>query len=66
MLIDILFQKLTKPVQRAIQSVGIMTIEQLSKYSEKEISSIHGIGKNAMNTIKQTLIENGLTFSNKE
>jgi DNA-directed RNA polymerase alpha subunit len=64
--IDILLQKLVKPAQRAIQNEGITTIEQLSKYTEKEVFELHGIGRNAMNIIKQTLEENGLTFSNKE
>jgi len=66
MQINILFQKLAKPAQRAIQNAGIATIEQLSKYNEKEVSELHGIGKNAMNIINQTLNENGLTFLNKE
>lgn len=64
--LNILLQKLAKPAQRAIQNEGITTIEQLAKYSEKELSELHGIGKNAMNIIKQTLIENGLLFSQKE
>lgn len=64
--IDILLRKLAKPAQRAIQNEGITAIEQLSKYSEKEFSELHGIGKNAMNIIKQTLSENELAFSPKE
>lgn len=64
--IDILLQKLAKPAQRAIQNEGITTIEQLSKYSEKEFSELHGIGKNALSIIKQILKENGLTFSQKD
>lgn len=64
--IDVLLNKLAKPAQRAILNAGISTIEQLSKFSEKEVSEIHGIGKNAIIIIKQTLHENGLTFSSKE
>ncbi len=64
--IDILLQKLAKPAQRAIQNEGITTMEQLSKYSEKEFSQLHGIGKNAMNIVKQTMSENGLSFSQKK
>jgi len=60
--IDILLQNLAKPAQRAIRNEGITTIEQLSKYSEKEFSELHGIGKNAMSIIKQTMSENGLAF----
>lgn len=62
MQIDILLQKLAKPAQRAIRSLGITTIEQLSKYSEKQVIELHGLGKNAMNIIKQTLNDNGLFF----
>lgn len=65
MKIDILLKKLAKPAQRAIQNEGITTIEEISNYSEKEVFELHGIGENAMNIIKQTLNENGLTFSNK-
>lgn len=64
--IDILLQKLAKPAQRAIQNEGITTIEQLSKYSEKEFSELHGIGKNALSITKQILKENGFTFSQKD
>lgn len=63
---DILLQKLAKPAQRAIQNEGITTIEQLSKYSEKEFSELHGIGKNALSITKQILKENGFTFSQKD
>jgi hypothetical protein len=64
--IDILLQKLAKPAQRAIQNEGLTTIEQLSKYSEKEFSELHGIGKSAINIIKRTMDENGITFSPKK
>jgi DNA-directed RNA polymerase alpha subunit len=64
--IDILLRKLAKPAQRAIQNEGITTLEQLSKYSEREFSELHGIGKNAMNIIKQTMSENELTFLQKK
>ncbi len=64
--IDILFEKLAKPAQRAIQNEGIKTIEQLSRYSEKEFSELHGIGKNAMNIIKEIMSENDVAFSDKK
>jgi DNA-directed RNA polymerase alpha subunit len=64
--VDILLQKLAKPAQRAIQNEGITSIEQLSKYSEREFSELHGIGKNAMDIIKQIMHENGFSFSQKK
>jgi hypothetical protein len=65
MMIDSLLQKLAKPAQRAIQNEGITTLEQLSKYSEKEFLELHGIGKNTMLIVKQAMNENGMSFSNK-
>jgi DNA-directed RNA polymerase alpha subunit len=65
MTIDVLLTRLAQPAQRAIQNEGITSIEQITKYSEKEFAKLHGIGKNAMNIIKETLNENGLTFSEK-
>jgi DNA-directed RNA polymerase alpha subunit len=64
--IDTLLKKLAKPAQRAIENEGITTIEDLCKYSEKEFSKLHGIGKNALNIISITLKENGFAFSNKD
>ena len=63
--IDILLQKLAKPAQRAVENEGITTLEQLSKYSEKELYNLHGIGKNAINIAKEILKDNGLEFSKK-
>ena len=63
--IDILLHKLAKPAQRAVENEGITTLEELSKYSEKEFFNLHGIGKNAINIAKETLKDNGLEFSKK-
>lgn len=65
MTIDILLQKLSKPAQRALQNEGIITLEQLSGYSEKEISELHGIGKNAIVTIRLVLTEYGMALADK-
>jgi DNA-directed RNA polymerase alpha subunit len=55
--------KLAPPAQRAIRNAGITTLKQLSAFSEKEITELHGIGNHAMTAIKQALIENGMSFS---
>jgi DNA-directed RNA polymerase alpha subunit len=65
MKIDVLLDRLASPAQRAIQNAGIKTLEQLSKYSEKEIADLHGIGKNAIVVIKSVLKENGLALRKK-
>ncbi|MBC7874841.1 MAG: DNA-binding protein [Ferruginibacter sp.] len=59
--------KLASPARRALAAAGITTLKQLSRYSEKEIAALHGIGQNAVAEIKQALIKNKLSFlKNKE
>lgn len=58
-------QKLAKPAQRALTSVGIGSQQELAKYSENQIALLHGIGPNALRQIKQALAKNGLSFSKK-
>ena len=57
--------KLAKPAQRALAGAGISTLKQLSKLSEKEVCSLHGIGKHAFLKIREALKENGLSFARK-
>ena len=63
--IELLLSKLAAPAQRAIQNAGIKTLEQLAKHSEAEIAELHGIGKNAIVTIKAVLKANGLALKKK-
>lgn len=56
---------LAAPARRALESKGINTIEQLSKYSEEEILQLHGMGKSSIPKLKNALQEKGLEFKNK-
>ncbi|EPG75509.1 hypothetical protein LEP1GSC058_1946 [Leptospira fainei serovar Hurstbridge str. BUT 6] len=62
MKIHFLSSKLAKPAQRALQNVGVKTLEQLAKFREDEILQLHGIGENAVLVIEPTLKENGLSL----
>lgn len=53
---------LSAPAQRALGSIGVKTLKQLSKYSEKEILSLHGMGPSSMPRLKKALKEEGLEF----
>ena len=66
MQIEQLLIKLVTPAQRAIQTTGVNTLEQLAKYSEEEVMALDGIGKNAMVIIKEMMRAQGLTFANKK
>ena len=57
---------LAQPAQRALAGAGIQTLEQLTQYPESEIKKLHGIGPNALEKLRQALIDCGLSFSEKE
>jgi predicted RecB family nuclease len=50
------------PARRALESRGISTVEQLSKFSEEEILQFHGIGKSSMPILRNALNKNALSF----
>lgn len=58
--------KLAKPAQRALSNAGITTLQQLATLTEEELSSLHGIGPNAVTAIKKILSENGMFLSKKK
>lgn len=53
---------LSSPARNALQHHGIHTIEELSKYSEKEILKLHGMGPASMPKLRKALEEAGLSF----
>ena len=57
------FDKLAKPAQRALANAGINSLEELSKLKEKEFMSLHGIGKNALATLRIAMEANGVLFA---
>lgn len=58
-------EKLSQPAQRALAGAGIQNLKQLSKFSEKEIKELHGIGPNAMKKLSESLAAKGLSFAKK-
>ncbi|PEP17311.1 hypothetical protein COE81_06455 [Bacillus wiedmannii] len=53
---------LSSPARNALEHHGIHTIEELSKYSEKEILKLHGMGPASMPKLRNALEEKGLSF----
>ena len=45
-----------------MENANIQTIEKLSKYSEKDILKLHGLGKASIPILKKELEKAGLTF----
>ncbi len=50
------------PARRALERENIKTLDDLAKYSEREILSLHGMGKTTIPKLQKLLTENGLTF----
>lgn len=48
------------PARRALEREGITTLAKLSTYSEKEILTLHGIGKSTMPKLNDALSKKGL------
>jgi DNA-directed RNA polymerase alpha subunit len=58
--------KLASPAQRALAAAGITQLAQLTRMSETELARLHGIGQNAINTLRLALSEKGLSFRSEE
>ncbi len=53
---------LAAPARRALASAGITTLTACTKFTEKDLAKLHGIGKNALTKIKKALADRGLSF----
>ncbi|PPL01043.1 RNA polymerase alpha subunit C-terminal domain-containing protein [Parapedobacter indicus] len=53
---------LSAPARRALMSIGVTDLTQLSAYSEREILALHGMGKTSIPILKDALGKEGLRF----
>ncbi len=58
--------KLSAPAQRALAGAGIQSLRELTKFSEKEIKELHGIGPNALNELRRAMKSKGLSFAKEK
>lgn len=56
--------QLSRPAGKALEYHGIITLQQLSKFSEKEILKFHGIGPASLPILRAALKEEGFSFKN--
>lgn len=54
--------KIGNPARRALEAEGITTLNELARYSEREILKLHGIGPSSLPKLKKELMEAGLSF----
>jgi predicted flap endonuclease-1-like 5' DNA nuclease len=55
--------KIGRPATGALAVVGITTLEQVAKLSEKELLATHGVGPKAVGILRVALSERGLAFA---
>jgi predicted RecB family nuclease len=53
---------LAAPAQRALERENIKTLEDLAKFTEKEIINLHGMGPGTLPELHKVLKDNGLSF----
>jgi hypothetical protein len=58
--------ELAAPARRALENKKITNLEQLSQYSEAEVSQLHGIGPNAILKLREALKDRQLSFKNED
>jgi predicted RecB family nuclease len=51
------------PARRALERENIKTLEDLAKWTEREIINLHGMGPSTIPILKKALKDNGLTFT---
>lgn len=51
---------ISAPARRALESKNICTLQQLSKFTEKQILAMHGIGPSSIPVLKAELKKAGL------
>lgn len=56
------FPPIAKPAQRALDSQGISRLNDLVKFTEREIRSLHGMGPKALTILQQELASRGKSF----
>lgn len=57
---------LAAPALRALTSAGIANLKDLTKVSEDELMQLHGMGRNALGTLREALKSKGWSFRTAE
>jgi predicted RecB family nuclease len=53
---------LSAPARRALENKGINNLQELALFSEKEILSLHGMGRSSIPKLRSSLQAAGLSF----
>jgi len=53
----------SKPALRALASVGVTSLDQVTRFTETELLALHGMGPKAIGIIKAALLAKGKSLS---
>lgn len=56
-------EKLANPVRNALTAAGILRLEQVATYTEKQLLRLHGVGPKGIEQLRVALTERGLSFA---
>ena len=54
--------KIGRPATQALAVIGVTTLAQVARMSEKELLALHGVGPNAVRILREALAERGKAF----
>lgn len=54
--------KLAAPAMRALAAAGLTSLDRLAKKTEADVAALHGMGPNAIATLKAALKAAGKSF----
>lgn len=57
--------KLSAPARRALAAAGCNRLEDLTRFTEREVKKWHGIGPNALNQLRAAMAAKGLKFADE-
>jgi len=60
------FPKLSKPAHRALNHAGILKLKDLTRWTEKDLLKLHGVGPKAIPLLRTALKNAGLHFKKQE
>ena len=58
--------RLSAPALRALASVGVTRLEQLTTFTEKDIKKLHGMGPKGIKQLHEALEQHGLSFASEK
>ncbi len=61
-MVDTPLPKTSQPAQRALEAVGVYTLEDLSGWTERNVLALHGMGPKAIRILREAMAERGLAF----